>query len=161
VTLVVSDTGPLNYLLLCGVVDLLPALFDKVVVPPAVVAELQDEGAPDIVRSWACALPQWVGVRSPARVESQPDLDYGEQEAIALALEIDADVVLMDDLAARSAAKQHGLNVIGTLGLLVRAAENGLADLPTILRALAATTFRIDPKLIREALQRDARRKGE
>ncbi len=56
VTIVVSDTSPLNYLLLCGAADILPQLFGKVTVPGAVLAELRSEDAPSIVRAWTEAL---------------------------------------------------------------------------------------------------------
>jgi predicted nucleic acid-binding protein len=161
VTVVVSDTSPLNYLLLCNAADLLPNLFGEVVVPPAVLTELRDDGAPDVVRNWANALPAWATVRSPTKIDEQLKLDPGEREAICLALEINADLVLVDETAGRLAAKQRGLNVIGTLGVLARAAENGLVDLPTIVSALTKTTFQIDPKLIREVLEQDARRRGK
>lgn len=159
-TIVVSDTSPLNYLVLCNAAGILPRLFGRVIVPTAVLVELRDPRAPNIVRGWANTLPEWVSIRTPTKIDEGLTLDPGEREAISLALEIQANLVLVDEAAARAAAKERGIAVIGTLGVLVRASENDLVDLPTILRALTATTFQIDPKLIEEVLERDARRKG-
>ncbi|MDI9446946.1 MAG: hypothetical protein QM844_22575 [Planctomycetota bacterium] len=102
-TVVVSDTGPLNYLVLCGAIDILPRLFETVVVPAAVLAELEHEDTPAAVRRWAGALPSWVEVRTPRCPSAATKLDWGEREAIFLALEVKADLVLIDDRAARRA----------------------------------------------------------
>ena len=61
--LVIADTGPVNYLILIGHVELLPALFDRVVLPDAVQRELTSVKAPSIVRQWMEALPVWLEVR--------------------------------------------------------------------------------------------------
>jgi predicted nucleic acid-binding protein len=90
-----------------------------------------------------------------------PRLGRGEQDAIALAGELRADLVLMDDKDGRIEAERLGLTVVGTLGVLERAAERGLLDLPTALTHLQATNFYVDAALIEEALARDAARKQE
>jgi len=63
VRLVVADTSPINYLLLIGHIDILPALFEKVILPDAVWAELEHPKAPLVVRDWVAAPPPWVDVR--------------------------------------------------------------------------------------------------
>jgi predicted nucleic acid-binding protein len=63
VRLVIADTGPLNYLILIGHIDLLPALFEKVVLPTAVQSELASSKAPPLVRHWIANLPAWLDVR--------------------------------------------------------------------------------------------------
>jgi predicted nucleic acid-binding protein len=63
VRLVVSDTGPLNYLILIGEIDLLPGLFEKVVLPTAVKSELANRKAPSFVKDWIASLRAWVEVR--------------------------------------------------------------------------------------------------
>ena len=87
------------------------------------------------------------------------DLDPGELEAICLAQEIKAVAVLMDDRAGRRAALQCGLAVIGTIGLLEEAAARELVELPQVMNRLRQTNARLDPELIRAALDRDNRRK--
>jgi predicted nucleic acid-binding protein len=158
VTIVVSDTSPLNYLVLCGTVEILPSLFQRVVIPPAVLAELRSRDAPAVVRAWADALPKWAEVQSPSHGDPTLTLHPGECEAICLATEIQADFVLIDDRAARTAATERGLTVVGTLGILERAAAVNLLDLPAVLDALGQTTFKIAPSLIAAILERDAKR---
>jgi predicted nucleic acid-binding protein len=161
VSVVVSDTSPLHYLILCRSEAVLPRLFTQVVVPPAVFRELQQTNTPQAVREWASALPAWVSVQAPKTVNLSLDVDPGELEAICLAQEISATAILMDDRAGRSAAIRCGLAVIGTLGLLEQAAARGLVHLPQIMERLAQTNARLDPDWVRAALERDkARRSG-
>jgi predicted nucleic acid-binding protein len=64
----VADTTPICYLILIGEIDLLPKLFDQVLVPTAVIGELLHEDAPDAVRGWAASLPPWLSVKeNPVR----------------------------------------------------------------------------------------------
>ena len=95
--LVIADTGPLNYLLLIGCIDILPALFQKVILPAAVKAELSDPDTPAMVRSWAEAPPQWLEVQHTTLPDAVAGLGAGETEAITLAVELHADLLLMDD----------------------------------------------------------------
>jgi predicted nucleic acid-binding protein len=90
-----------------------------------------------------------------------PRLGGGEQDAIELAEELHADFVLMDDEDGRIEAELRLITVIGTLGVLERAAERGLTDLPTVLAQLQATNFYVADDLIQEVLARDAARKQQ
>jgi predicted nucleic acid-binding protein len=159
VSVVVSDTSPLHYLILCGAESILPRLFRHVVIPPTVFRELQQPNTPPPVRQWAASLPKWVAVQSPKTVNLKLDVDAGELEAICLAHEIHADAVLMDDRAGRSAAIQCGLAVVGTIGLLERAAARGLIELPQAMERLRQTNARLDAELIHAALARDQARR--
>jgi predicted nucleic acid-binding protein len=154
VSVVVSDTSPLNYLILCGSDVLLPRLFDKVFIPPLVFSELQHPKTPGAVQKWMKSLPAWVIVQRPSSLDHSLNVDAGELEAICLAREIHAAAVLMDDRAGRNAASRYGLQVIGTLGLLEQAAVRGWVDLPQVLAKLQQTNARLDPQLIAAALQR-------
>ncbi len=158
-SVVVSDTSPLHYLILCGAEGILPRLFRQVIIPPTVFRELQQPNTPPPVRAWAAALPEWVAVQSPKAVNLALDVDAGELEAICLAQEIHADAVLMDDRAGRSAALQCGLAVVGTIGILEQAAARGLIELPPTLARLRQTNARLDPELIHAALARDQARR--
>ena len=161
-SVVVSDTSPLHYLILCGAESILPRLFRQVVIPPTVFRELQQPNTPPPVRQWAAALPKWVAVQTPKAVNLKLDVDAGELEAICLAQEIHADAVLMDDRAGRNAAIHCGLAVVGTIGLLEQAAARGLIELPPVLARLRQTNARLDPELIGAALARDqTRRRGK
>ena len=158
-SVVVSDTSPLHYLILCSAENILPRLFRQVVIPPTVFRELQQPNTPATIRQWAAALPPWVTVQSPKMLNLKLNVDAGELEAICLAQEIHADAVLMDDRAGRSAAIHCGLAVVGTIGLLEQAAGRGLIDLPAVFADLRQTNVRLDPELIRAALARDQNRR--
>lgn len=160
-SVVVSDTSPLHYLILCGAETILPRLFRQVVIPPTVFRELQQPNTPPPVRQWASALPAWVAVQSPKAMNLTLDVDAGELEAICLAQEIHADAVLMDDRAGRNAAIQCGLAVVGTIGLLEKSAALGLIELSSTLARLQQTNARLDPQLIRAALARDQARQQQ
>jgi len=131
--IVIADTGPVNYLVLIQEVDLLPRLFGQVFVPPAVWEELNDADTPAPVRAWVSQAPSWLQVH-PLHSSPDPQLDYlddGEREAIALAEELHADEILLDELVARKEAARRQLHFIGTLGILRRAAQLDLVDLPS------------------------------
>jgi len=84
----VSDTGPVNYLILLGHVGILPVLFEKIVIPSAVHSELNDVDTPAQVRSWIASPPGWISVwQAPVQTPLDPllaSLDPGEREAIRL-----------------------------------------------------------------------------
>lgn len=152
--LVVADTSPLNYLLLIGCIDVLPRLFDRVAIPPAVHRELQHPDTPETVRRWAASPPQWIEIHAPGSVLQQARLQAGEAEAIALARELHADAILLDEREGRAAALEQGLKVTGTIGVLEEAAARGLLDLPSALARLQQTSFKVHPSLIQAALKR-------
>jgi predicted nucleic acid-binding protein len=155
--LVIADTGPVNYLLLIGHIDILPALFEKVTLPSAVKDELAIQEAPDVVRSWITATPAWIDVRDPKTQSNElaGQLGAGETAAILLAAELHADLVLMDDRRGVAAAIQRGLAVTGTMGLLSRAAKRGFLDLADAFERLRGTNFRCRREIM-DALLRKA-----
>ena len=158
-SVVVSDTTPLHYLILCGAETILPRLFRQVVIPPMVFSEMQQPNTPPAVRAWAAALPAWVAIQTPKTMNLTLEIDAGELEAICLAQEIHAVAVLMDDRAGRNAAIHCGLTVVGTIGLLEQAAAFGFIDLPATLARLHQTNARLNPELILAALARDKARR--
>jgi predicted nucleic acid-binding protein len=105
----------------------LPAIYGEVLVPQAVMDELQDSDAPSEVRNWLSAPPQWLRISSMTfQVDPLLDrLDRGERDAILLAESIRADRLIMDDLDGRLEAANRKLAVIGTLGILAEAARRG------------------------------------
>jgi predicted nucleic acid-binding protein len=110
VQVVVADTGPLHYLALIGQIDILPRLFAAVTVPIVVRNELLHLNTPQPVRDWAANPPPWLTIAAaPAPNEQTPQqLDPGEVAAIALALALQADLMLMDDRAAVAVARTRG-----------------------------------------------------
>lgn len=156
--IVVSNTSPLNYLILIESVRILPALFDRVVVPQSVARELAHERAPELVRSWIASPPSWLEVLAPQAPEPTIALDAGERDALCLALELQADMVLIDDRAARRVARERGLRVVGMLGVMELAAVRGLIDLPQAVEALRRTTYRIRADVLQSLLDEYSRR---
>lgn len=162
--IVVADTGPLNYLLLIGAIDLLPKLFEAVLIPEIVCAELRRPGASSLVRIWADQLPAWVDIQVTPPL-AMPDLvlrrlDDGEAAAIVLARHVHADLILMDDRAGVAVAVQQGFEVTGTLGVLALAARHGLIDLAEAFDRLKKTSFRYRPELL-DALLAQERPAGD
>jgi predicted nucleic acid-binding protein len=153
--LVVADTGPINYLLLVDAIELLPKLFNKILVPAAVHRELAHSAAPLPVRAWIANVPDWLEIHpNPDYKSNDPAeiaLDEGERAAIALAAAINADLILMDDRAGAAVAYRRGFAVTGTLGVLDLGARRGLIDLAHAFERLRATNFRYRPEIM-EAL---------
>ena len=158
--LVVSDTSPLNYLVLVEAIEVLPQLFTEVFVPMAVIDELRHERAPQVVRNWVRDPPPWLQIRSPRVLLEIPGLDLGEMEAIALAEELSADAILVDERDAAKVASNRGILAVGTLAVLARAIVNGLIDQESVAIRLANTNFRAPADLLDLLVVRLKRREG-
>jgi predicted nucleic acid-binding protein len=160
--IVISDTSPINYLVLIGKQDILPMLFGQVIIPKAVLRELQTSATPPQVRRWVANRPVWLEMRPPTAPPETglSHLDEGEREAIQLAEELKADLLIIDERAGREEALKRSLPVIGTLGLLERAAAAGMLDFALVLAELKAHKFFVAPALERDFLERDAQRKA-
>ncbi len=149
--IVVADATPLIALLDTGRIGLLQSLYREVLIPPAV----RDESFSLPGRT----LPAWFRVQSPRLpipgnvLEAR--LGQGETEAIALALDVRAELLLVDDRQARGVARRMGLSTAGTVSVLIRAKETGLiSTLKPLLDGLVGTGFRISETLYRDALAR-------
>lgn len=136
--LVVADTSPIRYLVEIGHIDILPRLFERILIPSLVYDELRHPSAPTSVREWVNALPAWLEVL-PVSVSSDPafqSLDEGEKSALTLGMILGADLILIDDRKGAATALRKGFQVTGTLGLLTRSAQRGLLDLAESLARL-------------------------
>lgn len=158
--IVIADTSPLHYLVLLDQVDILPALYGRVIIPSAVLAELQAQRTPAAVKQWAAKPPKWLEVQAVTTPQDQAlaELDAGEREAIALAEALRADALIIDERAGRREAKRRNLRVIGTVRVLDDAAGAGLVNLPDMLERLQACGFYLDAKLVQLVLDRHAKR---
>jgi predicted nucleic acid-binding protein len=118
--IVVADASPLRYLILIDLSHVLPALYGSVIVPPAVVDELTAERTPDVVRNWFAMRPGWLRVQAPREPLTflQDVLGEGERQAIALAVDLNADALLMDDRDGRREAERRSCAVLGTLRVI-------------------------------------------
>jgi len=157
VRLVIADTGPVNYLILIGHLDLLPQMFERVILPAAVQTELSNPLAPPAVQRWIADFPAWMEIAQTPAVALATGIHKGEAAAIALAVAMRADLLLIDDRRGIRAAKQQGLRVTGTLGLLDLAAERGLVDFAGAIRALQSTSFRRPEVLLQARLNKHKR----
>ena|ERR1035437_7481008 len=163
----VSDTGPLLYLSLIDCAELLPRIFEKVLVPRAVADELSDAATPSQASSLIAHKPSWLDIRTTSRTDpSLQRLGPGEREAITLAVSVPADVLLTDDAAARRIATQVcNIAASGTIGMLYEAAIDDLipftaADFDKSVERLLATNFRRTPTLLK-AIQELSRKLHE
>jgi predicted nucleic acid-binding protein len=160
--IVVADTSPLNYLVQLGKDQILQEIYHRVVVPTAVLLELQHTQAPAEVRTWALSLPHWVDVVQPITIDASlaNELGPGERQAISIALEMNADLLLIDERSGRRAAEQRNLKVAGTLAVLLRAGLLDLLDFPLVLQETQRLGFRVSPELEATMLAIYRQRKG-
>jgi predicted nucleic acid-binding protein len=133
---VISDTSCLIALTNTGNLDILHQVCQTVLVTPEIAAEYGEN------------LPGWIRVVPVRDSEKtrliQKSLDPGESSAIALALETEEPLLILDDAQARSFALELGLSITGTLGILIAAYRQGLiADLEPIIASLKACDFRL------------------
>jgi predicted nucleic acid-binding protein len=164
VRVVVADTGPIHYLVLIEHIEILPVLFENVIIPSAVYGELARVEAPEAVRRWIQAPPAWlevvvppIGPRDDAMLEI---LDDGEKGALALAASLAADLVLMDDREAVRVARNRGYRVIGTLGILGLGADRGLLDLSDAFERIKRTNFRYRQELMDKLIRQQRAMSG-
>lgn len=142
-TLVVTDTSPLIALVRIGRDGLLPDLFDRVLAPRAVAAEFG--GLPPYV--------EVVDAPPGAAADLRLSLDPGEAEAIALAEALGA-TLLVDERKGRRVARERGVRVRGTVGVLLLASDRGLIEaVRPELDALAAAGFHVGEALYADALR--------
>lgn len=151
--LVVADSSPLIVLVQIGHVDVLPGLFGQIIITPAVADELSSRRRPQLVRAFFDPGPPWLSVRRPHKTEPIQGLHLGEAEALSLAIELHADVVLVDERRAYREAVARHLNAIGTIRVLERAAEQKLLDLKDAFERLKRTDFWISHDLLDERLR--------
>ncbi|MBI4323652.1 MAG: DUF3368 domain-containing protein [Chloroflexi bacterium] len=158
---VVSDSSPLIYFTRLDQFTLLRQLYDHVLVPPAVWRELavQGKGRPEAEMLRSAVSEGWIELAAPGH---QPGptafrsgrLDPGEQEAILLAREKQA-LLIIDETRGRKVARELGIKVTGTLGVLVEAKQRNL--LPSIKESIdrlrAETTFHLSDETYEFVLQ--------
>lgn len=145
--IIVSDTSCLILLHKIGRISLLKSLFGKIVITSTIASEFGQ------------VVPDFVDIEDPAdKIYQQileQYLDRGEASAIALALEKDDSLLIMDEAKGRREARQLKLNVTGTIGILIVAKERGLIESFTdVINQISQTDFRISESLILEAKRR-------
>ncbi len=153
---VVSNTTPVIALSVIGRLNLLRDLYSEVLIPPAVYSEImagggKRTGATELLHaSWI----RTVSLRDPRHATLLVDLDRGEAEAIALAMELDADLLLIDERLARRYALRVGLTITGSLGVLLKAKERGLVpELSPLIQELRRNKIRLGEDVVLQALR--------
>ncbi|MDF5728643.1 MAG: DUF3368 domain-containing protein [Rhizonema sp. PD38] len=155
--IVVSDSSPISNLAAIGQLELLQQLYGSVIIPTAVYQELLNSGEIDPA-VLAIQTVNWIETRSVANItllqSLQNNLDIGEAEAITLAVELNADRLIVDERRGRNEAIRLGLRVTGILGVLLAAKQQGLIPLiQPLLDDLIANGFWIREQLYAELLQ--------
>jgi uncharacterized protein len=150
--IVVSDASPIIGLSAVDKLDLLRQLYGKVLIPESVAREIAagGQGRPGAAE---LEIADWMEVRPAgdlflARALDR-EIDRGEAEAIALAVDLQADLLLADERRARRVAERLGLPVVGVLGVLIEGKQKGFisAVQPILDDLLANAGFRISPRL--------------
>lgn len=143
---VISDTSCLIILTNIDELILLHRLYDNVITTTEVVSEFGEK------------LPEWFIIADAENIERrnalEQEIDRGEASAIALALEMDGVTIILDDYKARKVAIRLGLEITGTLGILVKARKKGIIpSIKPLLSKLKATNFRLTEELEKFALK--------
>ena len=153
--IVISDTGPVTNLLQIEKLYLLKELFQRIIIPIGVFAELSH--IPE--QRLALEALDWVEVKEAPQGELfnklLETLDRGEAEAIALAVDSKAELLLIDERKGRGVADDLGIRKTGTLGILIRAKEKGLLSSvkPEMDKLIKETRFRIHAELYKGILK--------
>lgn len=153
--IVVSDTSPITHLMHLGIPDLLERLFSVVYIPQKVYEELSNYE----LQKEALKDCNWILICQVADQEAVASLEYfldaGEAEAIVLAKEKHADILLMDERKGREIAEKSGIRTIGLLGVLIRSKQQGFIEqLKPILDTLVQECgFRVKQDLYERVLK--------
>ena len=152
---VISNATPIISLSILGKLDLLEKLYGDVLIPTAVEAELVAGGTrAGAAAVQAAAFLSTVSLQDSRHADLLNDLDRGEAETIALALERKADLVIIDERLGRRHAQRLGLSVTGVLGILLRAKEQGhLSEVQPEIARLRAAGIRLGNALVERVLQ--------
>jgi uncharacterized protein len=157
--IVISDTSAITNLAAIQYLQLLPQLYERVMIPEAVYRELA-EIDPPVPGTLEVQTAPWLEIRQVVnravveRLQIEVRLDPGESEAIALALELNADLLLIDERRGRAEANRMGVKITGLLGILVEAKQKNLivAVKPLMDALIATSDFRLSLALYDQIL---------
>ncbi|PPK88368.1 hypothetical protein CLV84_1335 [Neolewinella xylanilytica] len=151
--IVVSDTSTITNLHQIDRLDVLRSLYGTIIIPPAVRRELyRIEG-----QQGAIEQSDWIRTEYPKDqtliTELLEELDLGESEAIALAIELNADYLVIDEYKGRAIAEKKGVKIVGLLGVLIAAKRNGhLEAIKPLIERIQHNGFRLNSSLILKVL---------
>lgn len=156
--IIVSNTSPISNLIIIGEIALLQQIYPKVLIPPTVHSELTR--LPALQLTMISLLEAGcLEIKAPNNLQLldtlNQALDPGEAEAIALAIELSADRLLIDERLGRSVAASYGLKLRGLLGILINAKQQGLIPVlkPILDRLINQAGFRVSQSLYDRILQ--------
>lgn len=159
--IIVSDTTPLMTLLKCNQLTLLNKMYGTVLIPPAVYSELTENSLyaeeAEIIKN--ASFLEVRKITNPERVQfllNSTGLDLGETEAIVLAENTKADLLLMDEVMGRMIAKQMGFTIAGAIGILIAARTEGLIsseEVKAIVNKLRSSGQHIGEPLLKKLLE--------
>lgn len=158
--IVISDTSVITNLAAIKHLQLLPQLYNQIIIPKAVYRELADIDPP-VPGTLEVQSVSWLEVRqirdlgTVEQLQKDGRLDPGESEAIALTLELDADLLLIDERRGRAEANRRGLKITGLLGILVEAKHQNLilAVKPLLDDLIDTSEFRVSTTLYNRILE--------
>ncbi|MBI5473994.1 MAG: DUF3368 domain-containing protein [Ignavibacteriae bacterium] len=156
--IVISDASPILNLSAVGKLDILPRLFTSVIIPQAVFEEIALSGKGKPGAAELAGVPPWAEVlpchNSDLFKELSMKLDRGEAEAIALAVESKADLLLIDEKRGRATARSYQIRVTGLLGVLLQAKRKGiLSEIKSTLDEMRLkANFRVSDKMYEQIL---------
>ena len=158
--IIISDTTPIISLIKINRLDLLEKLFVEVLIPNAVFKELTTNNlftneAEIVKKSSFLKVSSVQNQKSLQLLQAVSGLDDGESEAIILADELKSNILLMDERKGRKVAQKLGINITGTIGILIQAYNEGMisdVEVKSYLNQLKNTNIRLSDSLIQQAL---------
>ncbi|PNW34120.1 UNVERIFIED_CONTAM: nucleic acid-binding protein [Euhalothece sp. KZN 001] len=161
--IIVSDTSPITNLAAIQTLDLLQFLYGSIIIPVAVYNELtQADSKKAVPGATEVQTYSWIQTRPIQNLQKvneilvvNSNIHLGEAEAIVLALELKADLLLMDERRGRTLAMSYQLKVTGLLGVLLQAKKQGriVAVKPLLEQLINDAEFRINDQLYEQVLQ--------
>ncbi|TAH03792.1 MAG: DUF3368 domain-containing protein [Sphingobacteriales bacterium] len=144
--IIISDTSCFIILTKIGELELLHKVYGEIITTL------------DIATEFGETLPEWVEIREVTDIYKQKllelQIDRGESSAIALALEISASTLILDDFKARKIASRLGINYTGTIGVIIKAKLKGIIpSIKPIIEKIKQTDFRISVEIELQALK--------
>jgi len=142
---IICDTSCFIVLTNIGDLDLLRKVYGQIFTTPEVASEYGE------------SLPEWIIIERPVNIQMQQllelQLDKGESSAIALALMTPECTIILDDITARKIAERLGLEITGTLGVIIKAKLNGIIpSIKPLIEKIKTTNFRLTPDIELQAL---------
>lgn len=157
--IVISDTSSISNLLMIGKLSILKDVFGKIIIPQAVLEELLvlERFGHDLTEIHESS---WIEVSEPSDVDFvqtlRENLDLGESAAIALAIELGASNLVIDEKKGRRIAAELGLEIIGLVGILLEARERGIINSAksTLDELMEKANFRISQAFYQKILSK-------